>query len=48
MLHLLLILIAVVFLGLAAFGVGGIGRFNFGWGGLCVLAIAVWLLPALG
>lgn len=46
MLVLLLILIGIVFLGLAAFGVA-VPRFHFGWGGLAILAIALLLVPRL-
>lgn len=46
MLTLVLILIGIVFLGLAAFGAAA-PRFHFGWGGLTILAIALLLVPRL-
>lgn len=44
--ELVLFIIATIFFGLAAFGVAH-PRFHFGWGGLLLVSIAAFLLPAL-
>jgi len=43
---LLLVVLAIVLLGLAAFGVNG-GRVSLGWAGLCALAV-VKLIEVIG
>ncbi len=45
---LVLVIIAMILLGLAAFRIGPLARVDFGWLGLAVLVLGVWVIPAIG
>jgi hypothetical protein len=45
---LVLVIIAMILLGLAAFRVGPLPHVDFGWLGLTVLVLGVWVVPAIG
>lgn len=44
---LVLVILAMILLGLAAFRVGPLPRVDFGWLGMTLLVLAVWVLPAI-
>lgn len=45
---LILMIFVMILLGLAAFRIGPLPRVDFGWLGLTVLVLAVWVIPAIG